>query len=257
MKSLKQITLEHLAQTEDRYENETELLLSIIGSVHFDNDAPNLSNKRSIFKMTADHKLKHKEIEASANIEKKYKRGKLVKITNYYPDLIRGKRQKRLEKWYDENEDEHRDNGPAEKSWNHNGQLEHQLWYKHGIGHRENGPAYEAWFDNGQLTSQVWYKDGEIHNEDGPAIRWWHENGEKMGKQWLVNGIWHRIGKPAVKSWHTNGKPKEEKWYLNGTLHNTEGPAFQKWSMSGNLKKQEWWENGIRRRIRSNSIGPR
>ena len=76
------------------------------------------------------------------------------------------------ERFYDENGELHRDDGPA--VINDNGS---QAWYKHGKLHRIGGPAtIHANGDEG------WFVDGKLHRLDGPASDW------ITRKLWFVNG---------------------------------------------------------------------
>ena len=77
--------------------------------------------------------------------------------------------------YYDEDDNLHREDGPAITT----GGLE--IWYKHGIRHREDGPAY--YNDQGY---KEWSFNGKYHRIDGPAIiyidgscEWW-VNGEQL-----------------------------------------------------------------------------
>lgn len=66
-----------------------------------------------------------------------------------------------IERWYNENNQLHRENGPA-VIWPNN---YCEKWYKNGELHREDGPAI-IWPN----ACEQWYKNDQLHREDGPAV---------------------------------------------------------------------------------------
>jgi hypothetical protein len=76
-------------------------------------------------------------------------------------------------KWYNENDESHREDGPAIE-WTDGD----KWWYLNGKLHREDGPAVEH--ANG---AKYWYLNDKLHREDGPAVE--HADGSK---EWYING---------------------------------------------------------------------
>lgn len=79
---------------------------------------------------------------------------------------------KNPEWFYDEDDQLHREDGPAVMA----GDIE--VWYIHGVRHRVDGPAYY----NSQGYKE-WIRNGKCHREDGPAVI--HTDGSC---EWYING---------------------------------------------------------------------
>lgn len=141
------------------------------------------------------------------------------------------------EKWYNEKNELHREDGPAviykykedRKEWWINGKLHRvgapaiieknktEEWWVNGKLHRENGPAIISFNGN-----QIWYKNGEAHREgDEPALIVHYKSNE-------MKTIYRNLS-----------------WYKHGKLHRKNGPAiiFEDTS-NGNIIEEEWWING-------------
>ena len=71
----------------------------------------------------------------------------------------------------------HREDGPADRWWHENGQLQYEEYWVNGDLHREDGPADTGWYENGQLQYEEYHVNGEPHRADGPAITHWDKNG--------------------------------------------------------------------------------
>ena len=108
------------------------------------------------------------------------------------------------ELWINENNEVHREDGPA--AIYPNGLT---LWKINGILHREDGPAMIS------KTKEMWYKNGKKHREDGPA-RIDHITNEKT---WYKNDKIHNEDGPAYIS-HKG----MTLWWLND-----ESLSFEKW----------------------------
>ncbi len=99
--------------------------------------------------------------------------------------------------WRDDDNQLHRDDGPAE-IWPDGT----KQWYQHGKHHRDGGPAVIRWDG-----TQEWYQHGEYHRDDGPAVI------EPDGTQlWYQDGKLHRDNGPAAIyedgdwEWYQHGK---------------------------------------------------
>lgn len=68
-----------------------------------------------------------------------------------------------------------------------NGQKEHEYHLlKNGNLHREDGPAYRGWNYNGQIWVEQYFINGKFHREDGPAIQKW-DNGQLEEEYYYLN----------------------------------------------------------------------
>lgn len=86
-----------------------------------------------------------------------------------YSTLLPGVKLNEIFKYWTNNGQLHREDGPAVERPNG-----HKEWYLYGKRHRKDGPAVEH--ANG---SKEWYLNGKLHREDGPAVEcygnheWW------------------------------------------------------------------------------------
>jgi hypothetical protein len=78
--------------------------------------------------------------------------------------------------WYNENDELHREEGPAVEC--SDGSKE---WCINGKYHREDGPAIEC-----ADGSKEWWINGKLHREDGPAVE--AVEGVNGFKAWWYNG---------------------------------------------------------------------
>jgi len=99
-------------------------------------------------------------------------------------------------KWYNEEGDLHRLDGPAVESADG-----YKGWYQKGLCHRLDGPAIEH--ANG---TNFWFQEGRLHREGGPATECINGN-----KSWLQEGLLHREDGPAAE--YSNG---DKEWHLDG-----------------------------------------
>jgi antitoxin component YwqK of YwqJK toxin-antitoxin module len=108
---------------------------------------------------------------------------------------------------WSQNGKEHREYDlPALMFFNHRGELEHAIWYKHGIIHRDGDEPADI---NRGLS--YWYKDGNIHRDgDKPAIvsndgsMWWIKNNKLFredGKPTIIKGDGTQIWSNSECSW--------------------------------------------------------
>lgn len=109
------------------------------------------------------------------------------------------------QRFYDENNDLHREDGPALICT-----YGSQYWYRHGVQHREDGPAVIT------PTYEEWRCNGKLHREDGPAFKFY---GTVVNEHWYLHGKLHREGDPAVT------QPGFKAWYRYGLQHRVDGPA--------------------------------
>ena len=63
-----------------------------------------------------------------------------------------------------------------------------EFWYQNEQTHRENGPALTSWYENGNKKSEKWYQDGQRHrnhtgNNAGPSGISWDEDGKKWSEE--------------------------------------------------------------------------
>jgi hypothetical protein len=100
-------------------------------------------------------------------------------------------------RWYNENGQLHREDGPATERDNGTKQ-----WYKNGKKHREDGPAVES------VDGQEWFLNGQRHRENGPAVEY-----TSGIKEWYLNNRLHRENAPAIE--YANGT---KEWWLHGKL---------------------------------------
>lgn len=118
------------------------------------------------------------------------------------------------ETWYNENNEIHRDDGPAFRKLSNDGFERELIWVVNGIRHRRHGPAYISWHVNDQMEKMIWYCDGNGHREGGPALRQWDDEGEISEEFWYNHGIRHRLYGPAYINY--TRELFKEFWYIDG-----------------------------------------
>ena len=75
-----------------------------------------------------------------------------------------------------------------ERIYYENGQIKEERWYDdNGDLHREDGPAYLKWHENGKQESIVYFQNSECHCEDGPAYQVWDEDGQVRFEKYFLN----------------------------------------------------------------------
>lgn len=142
-------------------------------------------------------------------------------IIVYYPNG-----QISVKKWYNRNEELHRESGCAYIKYNKNGQIESQSWWKNGNLHRDtvhDGPAYIHYYDNGQFDYLEWHKNGKCHREGDKCARIsYYYGGHLHAELWYTNGKKHREGnKPACIYYNNFGEIRTKEWWDNGVLQYT------------------------------------
>jgi hypothetical protein len=107
-------------------------------------------------------------------------------------------------------------NARVEEKYHPNGKLEARLYYneKNEL-HREDGPAEERFYTNKRISSRRWYFEGMLHREDGPAIEILHFNGTISCRAWYIFGKLHREDGPAQEYFTKNQRPVGTYYYLN------------------------------------------
>ena len=114
------------------------------------------------------------------------------------------------EYWFNEEEQRHRENGPAVICSDGDKQ-----YYINGKRHREDGPAVICY-----SGTKKYYINGKRHREDGPAVI--YSDGTK---EYWINGKYHREDGPAViwsnghKEYYINGKQLTEEQFNNRNKH--------------------------------------
>ena len=96
------------------------------------------------------------------------------------------------------------------KSWDQNGQLTLQCYYKEWKLEGE----FKLWYENGQLSLQCYYKDGKM---EGEYKSWWEENGQ------LWRQCYYKDGKKEgeYKQWYENGQLRSQMYY-SGSQNKTD-----------------------------------
>ena len=72
--------------------------------------------------------------------------------------------------------------------------------------HREDGPAFQYFFENGNIKIEKWYINGKRHKTDGPAQIYYYKNGyiveeyfidgeELTKQQFIVHSRKRKLGK--------------------------------------------------------------
>ena len=76
-------------------------------------------------------------------------------------------------------------------------------FYHRNLSHRENGPADITYDDNGNVTREVWKRRGKLHRVGGPAIIVYRKDGSvdyDGWTQWWHDGVRvNRDGTPYVE----------------------------------------------------------
>ena len=88
--------------------------------------------------------------------------------------------------------------------------------------HRLDGPAERTWYDGGGLKREAWFVGGRLHRLDGPAIRLWDRSGHLKQESWYANGTEHRLDGPVHQRWHRGRQLPSEEWFINGVQYKTE-----------------------------------
>lgn len=170
----------------------------------------------------------------------------------------------------------HREDGPAQLWFNHNGYCHTELWYIYGAPFRnDRGPHIVTYYyDNDKpfVRTKEWiYIEGintiddlrdiyDNHNAMMNLINFRtsrkveeYTRNQKLISTIYYNGMkFHKENEPAINIWYTNGNKSLETWCIEGNEHRYGLPAKTTWRRTGQIKKQEWFEYGLRH----NSIGP-
>lgn len=155
------------------------------------------------------------------------------------------------EKWYDDNNELHREDGPAYSEIKHNGEIIEEHWYLHGKEHRIGGPSSTIFANDGiNFIRQSWSQNDEWHRLDGPAHIEYFEDGDSgvmSSMSWYKHGGLHREDGPAYTTYAHDGKLYSENWLFNGGYHRLDGPANIIYTnMYEEPEVREWWINNIR-----------
>lgn len=143
----------------------------------------------------------------------------------YFARSGRSKKGNVLSKtYYNENDEKHRDDGPAETRYFNNGNVEYEIYYENGKRHRDNGPAEIYYYSFGEICVELYFENGNQHRIGGPADISYYSNGDISFMIHFENNICYRKYGPAQISYHRNGKI-EMKYYENGKVHRINGPA--------------------------------
>ena len=89
--------------------------------------------------------------------------------------------------YYDELNQIHRDNGPAEIIWDEDGII-YERYYKDGKLHRDNGPAEIRYYRGEIVNLEKYFKNGIPHREDGPAFISYNCWGSIITESYWLNG---------------------------------------------------------------------
>jgi len=74
------------------------------------------------------------------------------------------------------------------KTYNENGNVEHECYYKNGNIHKIDGPSYIGYHANGDVRSEFWTYDNKSHRLCGPDHITYYDNGNVENERWYVNG---------------------------------------------------------------------
>jgi antitoxin component YwqK of YwqJK toxin-antitoxin module len=76
-----------------------------------------------------------------------------------------------------------------EEKYYPDGKLETRLYYneKNEL-HREDGPAEERFYTSGKICSRRWYFEGKLHRENGPAVEILHFIKRPVSIYYYLNG---------------------------------------------------------------------
>jgi antitoxin component YwqK of YwqJK toxin-antitoxin module len=104
----------------------------------------------------------------------------------------------------------------VERTYFESGALQSERWYNEDEElHREEGPAEVRYFPNGNVSRENWIKNNISHHEDGPASIWYYDNGKVHTKMWAVNNMFSRDDGPAKIWYEQDGRISHEQWYLD------------------------------------------
>lgn len=148
--------------------------------------------------------------------------------------------------WFIDGKDYRNNDKPTVVVTNGNNVLILELWRIGGVSHRENGPAERTYHENGNVEREIYFKNDKIHREDGPAIVAFDENKNKEFEGYYENGnIKNRGDLPNSIVFHKNGHIYFKEWLIDPeTRHRENGPAYQSYDENGNLLKEIYSKNG-------------
>ena len=96
----------------------------------------------------------------------------------------------RRERYYNTNNELHRENEPAWIDYFENGNIKSMDYYINGDTHREDGPAVIGYYENGNIRFKSYFVNDKIHREDGPADTYYSEDGLASCKNYYINGVY-------------------------------------------------------------------
>ncbi len=170
-----------------------------------------------------------------------------------------------LERYYQNNK-LHREDGPAETSYDYDGHKswkKHELYYQEGLLHRDDGPAKIIYKKINKISEETYYKAGAIHRDNGPAYIEYQKEGKTvlkttyfdifentnpspktmenaMVEEYYQDSKKHRIGGPAEIEYYENGNIKYGGYCINGNYHREDGPAKIYYFTNGNIEREEY-----------------
>jgi antitoxin component YwqK of YwqJK toxin-antitoxin module len=218
-----------------------------------------------------NHGRYHREDDQPAKIYVEEVEGQVMELREWYKEGV----------FFRENDEPHfemwREDILVEKHWleaegkNHHegdkpsmitlhpdtGNVDTEMWYRHGKVHRQRGPAIiEYDHDTQKPFVEVWLLDDRYQREDQtqPTEIYYDENGNIKEKHWLKNtpykplpndSVLHRSGdKPAVILLDSEGRIEEEQWYVDGNLQRQDKPALITYYPSGVVHAESFfWED--------------
>jgi antitoxin component YwqK of YwqJK toxin-antitoxin module len=186
----------------------------------------------------------------------------------YYPD---GTLQMRT--YYDDNNQPHREDGPAIEEFYKNGAIKHRTWYIRGKQHRDDGPAHEWFRKNGTLSHHTWYNHGKTERIDGPIEERFYKDGNLLSRVWSQNSITTKTTGLLTAAYYPNGviarsyrvvlnaaefnatrqvyeefyetgAPKSREWFYEHKPHREDGPADERFSPSGHIISTAYYLDG-------------
>ena len=120
----------------------------------------------------------------------------------------------------------------------YNGNIRCKSYYnENNEYHRDNGPAVIEYYayNKGVIYSETYYNNGRLHREDGPVIIRYSIFGIIQSEQYFINGKSHRTYGPSDIFYDDNGDIIYTQYWYKGLLYTYE---IIEWMNENNFDKE-------------------
>lgn len=150
------------------------------------------------------------------------------------------------EMWHNEDGQLHREGGPAERTFDQNGNVKSETYYRDGKLHREDGPTVIQYDVDRNVELEEYYLDGMYQNRgDLPNVICYNKNGTPCMEEWKTSpGQCHRDNGPAQRFYDEVGRLVKSVYIRDSKVHREDGPAIVDYENDGKTR-ESWYLDGV------------